>query len=317
MKNIIIIAFFCLACNQQDKSALNSKIDLNSQVKLLVLGTIQDAGSPHIACIKDCCKSLFLDHDPTRKVVCLGIIDDLNQKTYLFEATPDMPTQLKLLKGEAGFEAGEVPNGIFLTHAHIGHYSGLMYLGKEAMNASMANVYAMPRMNNFLRNNGPWSQLVKDSNIQLNPLRSDSAIKLGNQLKVIPFIVPHRDEFSETVGYKIIGPNKTALFIPDINKWSVWNRSIAEQIKMVDYAFIDATFYDGKELNNRDISEIPHPFVIETMELLYHLEEQEKNKVYFIHFNHTNPLLDSTSSALKSVYQRGFNVARFGMNVTL
>jgi pyrroloquinoline quinone biosynthesis protein B len=127
---------------------------------------------------------------------------------------------------------------------------------------------------------------------------------------VTPFLVPHRDEYSETVGYMIAGPNKKALFIPDIDKWEKWDRSIATELSKVDYAFLDATFYDGEELN-RDMSEIPHPFIVETMQLLKELPSSEKNKIHFIHFNHTNPVLDSNSAQARAVVQAGFHLARF------
>jgi len=133
----------------------------SSDLKLLVLGTIQDAGSPHIACKKDCCKNLFKTKNRSRLVTSLGIVDSKNKQTYLFEASPDMTFQMKMLNKAAKFEHNPIPDGIFLTHAHIGHYTGLMYLGKEATDAKQVPVFAMPRMKTFLEQNGPWSQLVK------------------------------------------------------------------------------------------------------------------------------------------------------------
>jgi pyrroloquinoline quinone biosynthesis protein B len=279
-------------------------------IELIVLGNVQDAGSPHIACKKECCKNLFIHPDPNRKVISLGIIDYDNNQTYLFEATPDIAAQLKALKKQSNSE-NEIADGIFLTHAHIGHYTGLMYLGKEATNAKLAKVYAMPKMESFLKTNGPWNQLITNRNIQVSALTQDSTFSLSSNLKVTPFLVPHRDEYSETVGYKIHGPNKSILFIPDIDKWSKWNKVIQEEIEKVDYAFIDGTFYDGEEINDRNISEIPHPFVIKSMELFSGLPEKEKNKIYFIHFNHTNPLLIKESPQSKEVKKNGFNVARY------
>ncbi|MDB4347559.1 MBL fold metallo-hydrolase [Bacteroidia bacterium] len=317
MKNSIYLFLILgfMACAQPEHRAENESE--KTEVKLIVLGTVQDAGSPHIACTKGCCTDLIANPDHTRKVVSLGIVDELNKQTYLFEATPDMPAQLKMLVGHSGFQAKELSNGIFLTHAHIGHYTGLMYLGKEAINAVELPVYAMPRMDSFLRNYGPWSQLVHSQNIYLNRITARDTIDLNDQLKVIPFRVPHRDEYSETVGYKVIGPNKAVLFIPDIDKWSKWEHSIANEISQVDYAFVDATFYDGDEIKSRDISQIPHPFVIESMELLKGLVADERSKVHFIHFNHTNPLLDSTSNAYHNVLKKGFNIAQFNQVLEL
>lgn len=281
-----------------------------AQPSLIVLGTIQDAGSPQIGCNKKCCRTLFNQPDPTRKVVSLGLFDKAQKKTYLFEATPDITSQLSMLKTVANSD-NDIPDGIFLTHAHIGHYTGLMYLGREAINASNASVYLMPKMKKFLSQNGPWDQLVNTNNILLKEMQADRSIQLHDQLQVIPFLVPHRDEYSETVGYKIIGPNKKALFIPDIDKWEKWDRDISAEIANVDYAFIDATFYDTEELNNRDIRSIPHPFIIESMKRFSSLSVAEKKKIYFIHFNHTNPALLPNSVQAKKIKALGFNIARF------
>ncbi len=281
---------------------------LPSSPFLVVLGTVQDAGSPHIACKKDCCKELFDKPDPNRQVVSLGLIDPASKSNYLFEATPDISRQAKKLKSLAGAE-GELPNGIFLTHAHIGHYSGLMYLGKEATNAKHVPVYAMPKMKEFLGSNGPWNQLVSTGNILISELQDSTEVTLNDRISVTPFLVPHRDEYSETVGYVIEGTSKKALFIPDIDKWEKWETSIVEAISEVDYAFLDATFYHGEEINTRDISQIPHPFIIESMELFESLHPKEKAKVHFIHFNHTNPVLNSNSEAYRTILENGFKVA--------
>jgi pyrroloquinoline quinone biosynthesis protein B len=152
-----------------------------------------------------------------------------------------------------------------------------MFLGKEALNAKEVSVFGMPKMKSFLEKNGPWNQLVMNKNILIKEMISEEEVILSANLKVIPFLVPHRDEYSETVGYKIIGANKKALFIPDIDKWQKWERDIIKEIAKVDYAFLDATFFDAAEVNNRDISEIPHPFIIESMELFSKLTSEEKN----------------------------------------
>lgn len=286
-------------------------------VSLIVLGTIQDGGSPHMGCNKSCCRDLFTHLDYRRKVVSLGIIDAQNKQTWLFEATPDMPAQAKMLKNASGFQQKETPDGIFVTHAHIGHYTGLMYLGKEALNSKSVPTYAMPRMKAFLGGNGPWNQLVSLNNISLQALQNEQAVILSNNIKVTPIIVPHRDELSETVGYKIEGPNKKVLFIPDINKWALWNKDIKNEIANVDYAFVDGTFYSGDEIQTRNIAEIPHPFIIESMQLLAGLPAREKAKVYFIHFNHTNPVINPKSAAALTVLKNGFRIAQFGQRVEL
>lgn len=310
-----------LGCKETSKTKKHTTDNLpmpqENSVSVVVLGTVQDAGAPHIACEKECCTTLYKSSGSSPEVVSLGIVDESSQKTFLFEATPDIANQLHSLRDKSDFKTTDIPDGIFLTHAHIGHYTGLMYLGKEATNAKEVSVYAMPKMKRFLEENGPWSQLVHNSNIQIAALENKAEIQLTPEVKVIPFTVPHRDEYSETVGYTIVGPHRRMLFIPDIDKWEKWETGIAAEIAKVDYAFLDATFYDAQEINNRDISEIPHPFVIESMGLFKTLPETEKAKVYFIHLNHTNPLLNANSEQTKKVLNKGYHVARKHMRFEL
>jgi len=205
--------------------------------------------------------------------------------------------------------------GIFLTHAHIGHYTGLMHLGREVMGAKSTVVNVMPKMESFLRNNGPWSQLVDLKNISLSGLSDNKKVQLNSRLSIIPFKVPHRDEFSETVGYRIEGPSKSLVFIPDIDKWSKWQTDIIDIVENSDYSLLDGTFYDINELPGRDMSQIPHPFIVETMKLFKNSDK--KDSIYLIHLNHTNPLLDNSSQEYKKVINFGFNIAQIGMSFYL
>jgi pyrroloquinoline quinone biosynthesis protein B len=282
---------------------------------IFILGVAQDAGYPQTGCYEEHCMPGWENARVRRGAVSLGLIDPSASKKYIFDATPDFPAQLYALEVEAPSERYEL-NGIFLTHAHIGHYTGLMFLGHEAMGASGVPVYAMPRMKDYLAGNGPWSQLVNYRNIILKALQNEETEELG-ALKVTPFLVPHRDEYSETVGYRIDGPSKSAIFIPDINKWADWQTDLSSLVKTVDYALIDATFFADGELPGRDMSKIPHPFVVESMETLATLPVTERNKVWFIHLNHTNPLLNAESQESKLVRSKGFNIAVEGIRLGL
>ncbi len=310
---LILITFLTYSCEKKEiaKEKDNNNKELKDKsVSLIILGTIQDAGAPQIACNKKCCENLFENPDKNRKVIALGLVDNEHSKKYLIEATPDMSIQMKYLKRKDIKNKNEFVDGIFLTHAHIGHYTGLMYLGKEATDAKGVNVYAMPRMKKFLETNGPWSQLVTRNNVILKEIENEKAISLTPNIEITPVLVPHRDEYSETVGYKIKGPNKSALFIPDIDKWNKWDKNIIEEIKKVDYAFLDATFYSGEEINSRDISQIPHPFIIESLEKFKGLDSIQRNKVIFIHFNHTNPVINLNGKEAKNVLNQGFHLGK-------
>ena len=275
-----------------------------------VLGIVQDAGYPHIGCEKDCCKAVS---PGDYFVSCLGLVDKTNNKRYLFDATPDIHNQLNLLEK---FSDANLVDGIFLTHAHIGHYTGLMYLGREGLGGKNIMVYALKRMSKFLTKNGPWDQLVKLNNISIQTISNKEFVKLSENIFVIPIRVPHRDEYSETVGYKIIGKSKKILFIPDIDKWDEWKKSIIEEVKLVDYAFIDGTFYNGTEIN-RDMREIPHPSIEETLQLFSNQPVTERNKIYFIHINHTNPILTNKNGIRDLVEGLGFNIAQRGLKFKL
>ena len=79
----------------------------------------------------------------------------------------------------------------------------------------------------------------------------------------------------------------------------------------MDYAFLDAGFFSETEIDNRDISEIPHPTILESMELFDSLSSTEKDKVWFIHMNHTNPMLNPESEESRLVISNGYHIARF------
>ncbi len=297
---IILISILLIACNTAEKTPQTPYV--------MVLGVAQDAGYPQMNCKKECCKAAWENSKLQKMTSCLSIIDPTTNQQWIIDATPNIKEQLQLLKSKSGTEKID---GVLLTHAHMGHYSGLIHFGREVMGTNNMPVFAMPKMTTFLEENGPWSQLVEIENISLQNLKSDSTFSLNERIKVTPFLVPHRDEFSETVGYKITTNKKILLFIPDIDKWEKWETNILPLIQKVDYAFLDATFYKNGELK-RDMSEIPHPFVEESMELFSNLSETDKQKVHFIHFNHTNPLLIEGSASQKEVTEKGFNLSKEG-----
>ncbi len=253
------------------------------------------------------------DRDKRITVSSIAVIDADTSRSYLFDATPHLPDQLYRLQQEA--PTADL-SGVFLTHAHIGHYTGLMHFGREVMGAKGLPVYAMPRMKAFLETNGPWSQLVSLENIRLKALHDEKAVELG-AVTVTPFTVPHRDEYSETVGFRIDGPDKSAVFIPDIDKWEKWSTDIVDVVRDVDYALVDATFFADGELPNRAMSEVPHPFVVESMALFDPLPDEIRARVIFIHMNHTNPMLDPDSDASRQVEAAGYRIAYEGMKLEL
>ena len=276
---------------------------------IIVLGTTQDGGAPQAGCTKKCCINRWKHSKKEFFVTSLGIVDPNSKEAWMIEATPDFAQQFKVISDKNKIR------GIFITHAHIGHYSGIMYLGRETMGYKNMPLYVGPKMSNFIKTNAPWSQLVELKNVKLFKIKDGDTVKLNNRLKIKPFTVPHRDEFSETNGYQILGPNKSLIFIPDIDKWEKWNTDVLKKIKQNDYALLDGTFFDEKELPGRDMSEIPHPFIVESLDFFESIKDEVQ--IHFIHINHTNPVLDSSSKQYKEVLEKGFGVVKMDQRYEL
>jgi pyrroloquinoline quinone biosynthesis protein B len=296
-------------------SILLFSISLHAQSEYIyILGNTQDAGLPHIGCQHKFCQDNFDKYDQYF-VTSIAVVDSDLRKYIMFEATPDITYQLNNLNNSI-FQEFLLPESLYITHAHIGHYTGLMYFGREALGSKNLLVKVLPKMSEFLKSNGPWNQLVNINNIEIQKLNFGESNNELTNISVTPIKVPHRDEYSETAGYVIQGKNKKALFIPDIDKWEKWDKNLVHLTEEFDYLLLDATFYDSKEIN-RDINEIPHPLVTETMSLLDNLSSELKAKVYFIHMNHTNLMLDPESELSKLVESKGFNIARLGQKLNL
>lgn len=285
--------------------------------QLVVLGIAQDGGYPQAGCRQDCCERAWTNPAARRSVVSLGVFDPLSSERWLIECTPDLREQLRALDAALPVESAPGLRGVFLTHAHVGHYAGLLQFGREVLGARELPVHVMPRFADFLRSQGPWSQLVQLKNVELRPLAAEQPVRLNERLTITPLLVPHRDEFSETVAFRIEGPRHKVLFLPDIDKWDRWERTIEQELAAVDVAYLDATFFDAAELPGRDLREVPHPFVVESLERFAKLSPAERAKIRLIHLNHSNPLLDPESAATRQVRAAGLGVAEQGERLEL
>ena len=306
---VLLILCFIINCNRRQQ--------YRSSPFIIVLGIVQDGGFPHAGCEKACCAEAWKNADLRKHVSCLGIVDPASSQCWIIDATPDFPYQLHTLTTSLGSENPLLLKGILLTHAHMGHYTGLMYLGREAMGSQAVPVYAMKRMRRFLRVNGPWDQLVRLKNIQIQNMDSDSVIHLNETIRIRPFSVPHRDEYTETIGLKIMGPESSCLFIPDIDKWEKLGTSIEKMLSETDIAFLDGSFYSNAEVSGRNMSEIPHPFIIESMNRFKALSTEERKKIHFIHFNHSNPALQEGSPVQRFIRSSGYGIAEEGQQISL
>lgn len=287
-----------------------------SRFHCFVLGRAQDGGVPHIGCTKSCCTEARANRHqefPTS----LGIHDTQTDKLLIIEATPAIESQVTLLHKLAGVnEPSCLVDALLLTHAHIGHYAGLLQLGKECASADAIPTYVTKRMCEFLFSNAPWSQLVKNKNIELQTIDPSLHFSPMDGLAIEAIEVPHREDFTDTVAFKIHGPNQTVLFGPDIDRLDDNDSLIEKLFADVDIAYLDGTFYDGRELPNRDASAIPHPLMIDSMNLRHEFAESNPMAIRFIHLNHTNPALNDTTIQ-KEMRSRGFLLAEQGELVIL
>ena len=110
---------------------------------------------------------------------------------------------------------------------------------------------------------------------------------------------------------------KSIIFIPDIDKWNKWKQDILKVIQNNDLVFIDGTFFKDGELSNTTMNKVPHPFIEESMNLFSSLSKADKEKVYFIHLNHTNPAIYGDSNAIKEIETKHFHLAAEGLTFSL
>jgi pyrroloquinoline quinone biosynthesis protein B len=273
-------------------------------IRAMLLGNAQDAGVPQAGCACENCRAVWASAEQRKWVSALGLLDTEASQWFLIDATPDFREQLHAAQTVA---PGAQLAGILITHAHIGHYTGLIHLGYEAMAARRLPVYGTRRMNEFFRAHAPWRQLVDQENIVLRELTPDEWHALTPNLSVMPLLVPHRDEWSDTVGFVVRGPARQLLYLPDIDGWDQWTRPVREVVEGVDVALLDGSFFSPGELPGRDISKIGHPLVSDTAARLAGVATE----VRFIHLNHTNPL-HRPGPERKWLEAQGFIVGEMG-----
>jgi pyrroloquinoline quinone biosynthesis protein B len=266
---------------------------------IVVLGIAQDGGIPQIGCTQKICRTQH------HLVSSLAILS--GSSMYLIDATPDLREQYAgTIQRYPAFAKPNLFDGIFLTHAHMGHYTGLMYLGKESISTKKTPVFASSEMSDFLTKNAPWSLLFSNQNIDLHPFESGKEIAIEGAA-ITPVLVPHRHEFTDTHGFLIRGPHKTLLYISDIDSWEPIRDQLRQWLKQADYALLDGTFYSGDELPGRNIKLVPHPTVVDSM-ALFQSWMPIHSQIWFTHLNHTNPLLDKDSTESKSFAKTPFGI---------
>ena len=297
-------------------------LTLQADLYALVLGSVQDAGFPQVGCYTPRCDAgrALLASGHGRYVSSLALVEPQAERYYLVDATPDITRQLDLIDEPAFRRRARDRrpfDGIFLTHAHVGHYAGLAMLGREGMGMKETPVYCTQAMGGFLASNFPWRLLIDQGHVTLRPLALDQWHRVDPLLEVQLLKVPHRDELADTVAFVFRGPDRSLLFLPDINAWTLWDKRVAEVVAGVDVALLDGTFWSLDELPGRTADDVPHPLMPQTMDALQGVVDGKQARVVLTHLNNSNPALDEGGPQQAEVSRRGFEIAREGMRFGL
>ena len=291
---------------------------MTSQLELFVLGVAQDGGLPHLGCTQPCCINAR-QSGRVETPACMAIRNVDTRSLLLLEATPSITSQVALLHALIGTSHGEkaMVDAIAITHAHTGHYTGLMHLGKEGAATDQVPVHVSMAVANVLQTNAPWSGLVDGNHIALETFEPGRTFEPLQGIAIEPVAVPHRDELSDTMAFKVHGAHCTALFCPDIDAWGCMLEPL---LCGVDVAFIDGTFFDDAELDQvgsrRDRQSIPHPTMMDTMLSIESMGKARPRDVRFIHLNHSNATFHGGRAA-QELADRGFRVAKTGDRIDL
>lgn len=260
-----------------------------------VLGSTQDAGVPHIGCNCGTCSQARTNPEQQRYASSLQLTDDGDN--YLFDATPDIR-----------FQINDVPDGVFLSHAHLGHLPGLLYFGTGGVNANELPVYCTSGLANVIQENAPFRLLVDQDNIDLRIIDDGTQIDYSTAT-VQTRTVEHREALpTGTLSFRISGADKSLYYVSDIDTWTP---TAITEVKQADIALVDGCFWSSAELDR--IDDVPHPTIEQSLAVFADIDTE----IYFTHLNHTNPILRLESPERDELLDDGFHVAKEGLTFNL
>lgn len=276
-------------------------------MRIVLLGSAQDGGVPQLG---------MGVAQPERLVASIAVIDDQG-RALLIDPSPDLRRQQRALLGHEWYSQRTEPapfDAVAITHAHMGHYTGLVHFGLEAAATKAMPCWVTNRMAQYLMANQPWQALVVFHHIELEPMTPGQAFEPWSGLSVVPIEVPHRAEFTDTVGFSVTNTasGASAFYLPDIDSWVP---EAEAQVAAHDISILDASFYDDGELPNRDMTTFPHPLATDTMDRFQHLVDDRM--IVLTHLNHSNPLTDPGGRESRDAVDRGFVVAADMMEIDL
>lgn len=273
---------------------------MTGRAHVRVLGTAQDAGVPQLGCVCVACEAARADPGHGRHPASLAVVAG-SGRTLLVDATLAITAQAGLLarppQRPLGFDE------VLLTHAHAGHILGLPLLGREGASTKGLPVHATATMATYLTTQRPFAHLVARGEIRLVALAPGATLQLDD-VTIAVFASPHRSEDTDTVGLDIQGARCRVVYLPDADRF---DDDLVARIRDADVALVDGTFHDADELPGRDLTTIPHPFIVDSVRRLH----GARGEVRFTHLNHSNTLLHP-DPARRPRLPAGFAVAADG-----
>ena len=288
-----------------------------SGVSVTILGTAQDGGIPQAGCSCERCNEAHKDLKLRKYPVSLGIIGTDGSK-HIIEVTKNLSEQLMIwsTNGNELF----IPETVSITHLHLGHVEGIGQFGKPVMASKEVDVFLSHKNKNIFDERSDIKLMIEENNIRTHAKNFNQLFEpmqgCGFSLQFIS--IPHRSELGDTAAIIIKGNKRNILFMPDQDSWKETleyysKENIREFLKMFDIneALIDGTFWSMEELPGRNISEIPHPTIQDSLKLLGKRMENDP-RISFLHLNHSNPVNDIGSKQRKIVEENGWRVSEIG-----
>jgi pyrroloquinoline quinone biosynthesis protein B len=268
----------------------------------IILGSGQDGGAPQVG------QASSVSHRRSASSVCIVSNEGM---VLLLDASPDVRQQsLALLESTVyPSDRTSLVDGICITHAHMGHYAGLLHFGTEAAATEHVPLIGTSRFLEFFSANEPWADLIRSGHVDATLIGNDTMM-IDDILGLNAIAVPHRGEHTDTVAYSVsIRDTPWLLYVPDVDDWTRWPEAETE-IARHDFALVDATFSSIDELQGRNIGRIPHPLVPDTISRFRHLTAG--TQIILTHINHSNPLGRFESPITGQALVAGFKIAHDG-----
>lgn len=267
-------------------------------MRVKVLGSAQDGGVPHLGCGCGRCRGAREDRNLQRSPASVKVYDEEKEVNYLFDVSPDIRFQV----------GDEFIDGIFVSHAHLGHLTGLLYLGTEAFNADRVPVYCSEKVDRFLHENPPYRLLMDRDNVETNVFADGEVVDVMG-IEVTPFEVVNKGYVpTDTHAFTIQSDRTTLFYVTDVDRWA---EETLDAIRAADIAIIDGCFWSAEEVER--YQHVPHPPMEDSIADLAGFDTD----IYFTHMNHTNPVLDPDSPEREMVEENGFRVVDDGMEIEL